>query len=53
MKFQNPSMHSSKLMLCIKKCAIVKMPKVINLDGKKNTGQLFFHEESIYEISKP
>ena len=29
MKFQNPSMYSSKLMLCIKKCAIVKMPKVI------------------------
>ena len=20
---------------------------------KKNTGQLFFHEESVYEISKP
>ena len=24
-----------------------------NSDKKKNTGQLFFHEESIYEISKP
>ena len=24
-----------------------------NLDMKKNTGQLFFHEESVYEISKP
>ena len=23
-----------------------------NLDKKKNTGHLFFHEESIYEISK-
>ena len=23
-----------------------------NSDKKKNTGQLFFHEESIYEISK-
>ena len=23
-----------------------------NLDMKKNTGQLFFHEESVYEISK-
>ena len=21
--------------------------------GHKNTGQLFFHEESIYEVSKP
>ena len=31
MKFQNPSMHSSKLMLCIKKCVIVKMPKVIKV----------------------
>ena len=24
-----------------------------NLDKKKNMGQLFFHEESVYEISKP
>ena len=24
-----------------------------NPDFKKNTGQLFFYEESIYEISKP
>ena len=24
-----------------------------NLDMKKNMGQLFFHEESVYEISKP
>ena len=24
-----------------------------NPDGKKNMGQLFYHEESIYEISKP
>ena len=24
-----------------------------NLDKKKNMGQLFFHEESIYGISKP
>ena len=24
-----------------------------NLDMKKNMGQLFFHEESLYEISKP
>ena len=24
-----------------------------NLDMKKNTGQLFFHEECAYEISKP
>ena len=24
-----------------------------NSDKKNNTGQLFFHEESIYEISKP
>ena len=24
-----------------------------NLDMEKNTGQLFFHEESVYEISKP
>ena len=27
--------------------------KGLNLDMKKNTGQLFFHEESVYEISKP
>ena len=27
--------------------------KVNNPDKKKNMGQLFFHEESIYEISKP
>ena len=24
-----------------------------NLDMKKNMGQLFFHEESVYKISKP
>ena len=24
-----------------------------NLDMKKNMGQLFFHEESVYEISNP
>ena len=24
-----------------------------NLDMTKNMGQLFFHEESVYEISKP
>ena len=24
-----------------------------NSDKKKNTVQLFFHEESVYEISKP
>ena len=24
-----------------------------NSDMKKNTGQLFFHEESVYEISNP
>ena len=24
-----------------------------NLDMKKNMGQLFFHKESVYEISKP
>ena len=50
MKFQNPSMHGSKVMLCIKKACNVKMPKVTkghnsgkghNPDGK-NTCQLFF-----------
>ena len=25
----------------------------LNSDKKKNTGKLFFDEESIYEISKP
>ena len=28
MKFQNPSMHFSEVMLCIKKACSVKMPKV-------------------------
>ena len=30
-----------------------KPEKGHNSDMKKNTGQLFFHEESVYEISKP
>ena len=28
MKFQNPSIHSSKIMLCIKTCASLKCPKL-------------------------
>ena len=38
MKFQNPSMHGSDVMLCIKKACHVKMPKVT----KGITYEVFF-----------
>ena len=45
-KFQNPSMHSSRLMLCIKKCAIVKMPKVIEGHNSWSNFQNLFKSSS-------
>ena len=57
MKFQNPSMHGSYDMACIIFHSDFfskghNSRKGDNSD-KKNVCQLFFHEESVYEISKP
>ena len=53
MKFQNISIHDYKLTLCsikhIKREVTLKWD-IIRI-RKKNMGHLFFHEESIYEIS--
>ena len=58
MKFQNPSMHGSQDMACIRFPSDVFQRGItpernITRTRKKNVRQLFFHEESIYEISKP
>ena len=42
MKYQNPSMHSSKLTLCIKKCAMQKCPKL----QRAITHEVFFRSYS-------
>ena len=58
MKFQNPSMHGSQDMACIRFQSDffskgLNSRKGDNSDKKKKTCQLFFHEASIYAISKP
>ena len=58
MKFQNPSMHGSQDMTCIRFHSDFSKGhnsrKGDNSDKKKkNVCQLFFHEEPIFEISKP
>ena len=68
MKFQNSSIHGFKVMLCIKKRdertdgqtdGRTNNPEAIcpsnffEVGGIKNTGQLFFHWEPKYKISKP
>ena len=55
MKFQEPSMHGSKVMLCTQKHDKFLQRGITQERGitlTKNTLQLFFHEEFIYEISK-
>ena len=62
MKFQNPSIQHSKVnthtdtQTSRKQYALPTLSKLgegRNTDMKKNTGQLFYHEECVYEISKP
>ena len=59
MKFQNPSMHGSvhKIWHASDFIQIFSKGhnsrKGDNSDKKKNVHQLFFHEDTIYEISKP
>ena len=48
-KFQAPSSNTFFILIFSKGH---NSRKGDNLDKKKNTGQLFFDEESIYEISK-
>ena len=55
MKFQDTSIHRLK----VRTHGHTDKPKAIcptnffKVGGIKNTGQLFFHEEFVYEISKP
>ena len=57
MKFQNPSMHGSYDITCIRLHSDFSKGhnsrKGENSNEKPNVCQLFFHEESIYEISNP
>ena len=58
MKFQYPSMHSSKVRLCINKISSIffkghNSGNGIILTRKKKYVQLFLYEKSIHEISKP
>ena len=67
MKFQNISIHGSKIMLCTRKrderrneltfqCYFIKKEITLQLEiiriRQKIQGTYFFHEESKYEISK-
>ena len=48
MKFQNPSMHGSEVMLCIKKAYNIKMPKVTK---GHNAGSIFQNLfKKVYEV---
>ena len=57
MKFQNPSMHGTQNMACIRFHSDFfqrgKTPERERTLTRKNMCQLFCHEESIDEISKP
>ena len=48
MEFQNLSIHSSKFMLGIKKCAMpVKMPKMTKIHNSRNTFQIYL---KVYQV---
>ena len=57
MKFENPGMHGHKIWHASEFILIFSKGhnsrKGDNSVKKKNVCQLFFHEESIYEMSKP
>ena len=58
MKFQNPSMHGVHKIWHASDFIIIFLKghnsrKGDNSDKKKKRVQIYFHEESIYEISKP